>query len=394
MYEPFVYLCVLRVSVVIVSLSLATGLCGCNRNVDPPGRWIELVDDGQPVFEVTGLSARELAAFENLDPTRQALVFEVFVGSEKSDLPPIVGKRSINGGKLRFTPEFPLEPGMRYSAVIHAARIPGSPAEVDDLTHDFDIPASPAQASTVVEHIYPTTDKLPENQLKFYIHFSAPMSRGQAYERIHLIRADGKEVEAAFLELGEELWDRSMKRFTLLCDPGRVKRELVPRQEDGPVLEDGESYTLVIDRDWTDAAGAPLLREFKKSFDVLPPDETPIDPAAWKVEPPPADSNDLLVVRFPEPLDHSLLERIVWVVDPDGQRVDGEVTVADGETVWQFKPTKRWRAGAYQLVADTALEDLAGNAIGRAFDADVFEKVQKKIESSTVSVPFTIGEAR
>ncbi len=72
--------------------------------------------------------------------------------------------------------------------------------------------------------IYPTSSELPENLLKFYIHFSQPMSRGQAYRHIKLLKADGKAVDGAYLEIGEELWDASSTRFTLLLEPGRIKR--------------------------------------------------------------------------------------------------------------------------------------------------------------------------
>jgi hypothetical protein len=33
------------------------------------------------------------------------------------------------------------------------------------------LPAGVSAASTVVEHVYPSTDLLPDNQLKFYLHF-------------------------------------------------------------------------------------------------------------------------------------------------------------------------------------------------------------------------------
>src|ERR1700674_285034 len=133
------------------------------------------------------------------------------------------------------------------------------------------------------------------------------MGRGEAYRHIHLLDSSGKEIEAAFLELGEELWDPAMRRFTLLCDPGRVKRGLKPREELGPVLEEGKSYTLVVDRDWPDASGAILQAPGRKSFQVSPPDDTPIDPSVWKIEAPSAGTVDALVVRLGEPLDHSLL---------------------------------------------------------------------------------------
>jgi hypothetical protein len=193
------------------------------------------------------------------------------------------------------------------------------------------------------------------------------------------------------LELGEELWDPAMRRFTLLCDPGRVKRGLKPREELGPVLEEGKSYTLVIDRDWPDAAGADLQEGMRKSFQVLPPDDAPIDPKAWRIESPHAGTAEALVVRFGEPLDHALLERVVWVENPAGEKLVGTIETSDDETCWRFTPLEPWPAGEYQLVANTALEDLAGNAIGRPFDVDVFGPIQRTIETETVSIPFAVA---
>ncbi len=216
------------------------------------------------------------------------------------------------------------------------------------------------------------------------------MSRGEAYRHVHLLRAEGSEVEGAFLELGQELWDRDQRRFTLLCDPGRVKRGLKPREEFGPVLEEGQDYTLVVDADWPDAAGNPLAAAARKSFHAGPPDDVPIDPARWKLAPPAADTREPLTVAFGEPLDHALAERLISVTDSNEHPVAGQVELAEAETRWRFTPKKPWAAGNYRLVADTALEDLAANAIGRAFDVDVFAPVGKKIESQTVELPFTV----
>ena len=72
---------------------------------------------------------------------------------------------------------------------------------------------------------------LPENLLKFYVHFSAPMSRGNIYDYIRLLNADGKQVELPFLEIDEELWDDSLTRLTLFIDPGRIKRGVLPLEE-------------------------------------------------------------------------------------------------------------------------------------------------------------------
>jgi len=41
-----------------------------------------------------------------------------------------------------------------------------------------------------------------------------------------------------------------------------VKRGLAPREEAGPILEEGKKYTLTISKDWPDEAGFPLKEEF------------------------------------------------------------------------------------------------------------------------------------
>src|SRR5438128_8167014 len=115
------------------------------------------------------------------------------------------------------------------------------------------------------------------------------MASGGAYRHVHLLNAKGKEVEAPFLELDEELWSPDFRRFTLYFDPGRIKRGLKPREDVGPVLEEGKSYTLLIDRDWNDAQGNPLRESFRKTFTVGPPDDEAIDPQKWKIYAPRAD---------------------------------------------------------------------------------------------------------
>jgi hypothetical protein len=416
----------------IALLLLAFVCCGCSRQAR-----IELGGEGNSDahFDVVGLSAAELAALAKRDERQRAAVLQVFVVSDLVDPPSVLGNTSVVGNRLVFTPRYPVESGLRYRVVLRRAGLSDQADVSAEIAADFEIRRPAPQAPTAVTHIYPTSDVLPENQLKFYIHFSAPMSRGEAYKHIHLFDAAGKEVEAAFLELGEELWDAEQTRFTLLCDPGRVKRGLKPREELGPVLHEGQNYTLVVNRDWRDATGAALAEPARKTFRVVAPDETPIDTATWKIEPPRAGSTDALVVRFPESLDHSLLGRVLWVTrtgcktvgdcpnfakssepgtvghaaacpmvgtvplsqtgcetssNAAGDKLAGEIEITDRETCWRFTPSSAWPSGEFRLVVETTLEDLAGNAIGRAFEVDEFRTVQETVRTETVSLPFTV----
>lgn len=343
-------------------------------------------------FTAEGLTALELRAFDQLPPDAKATVLRVYAASPLEAPPPIAGSLRRSDTVLVFTPKYPLVHGLEYRVVLDRGQLIGTPAKV--ITDRFHLEQSPAGLLTAVTQIYPTVDRLPENQLKFYLRFSQPMSRGEAYQHLRLLDESGRPVEGAFLELGEELWDGDQQRFTLLFDPGRVKRGLKPREDLGPVLVEGRSYTLQVDAEWRDAELRPLVKPVEKKFDVGKPDETPIDPLTWKISVSPAESTEPLAVRFGEPLDIALLERMVWIEDASGQRVAGKVTPAEHESVWKFTPQSPWRAGTYQLVADTRLEDLAGNSIGRAFEVDEFAPVKSKIESQTVKLPFEIKTAR
>ena len=53
-------------------------------------------------------------------------------------------------------------------------------------------------------------------------------------------------------------------------------------------------------------------------------------------------------------------------------------------------PAGGWPAGEYKLVIDTRLEDVCGNRVGRAFEVDVFDPVQRKVEGKTVERRFTV----
>src|SRR5262249_18400476 len=159
---------------------------------------------------------------------------------------------------------FPLGPG-EYVARLDPSRLPQSPA-AGRVEKRFRVAPKPPGPPTKVAQVYPTADVLPENLLRLYLHFTAPMRRGGAYDCGRIPPGAGKEVVTPFLTLGEELWDPSGRRLTLLLDPGRVKQGLKPREELGPVLEAGKKYTLVIDGRWRDAEGQPLGQDFRKSF--------------------------------------------------------------------------------------------------------------------------------
>jgi len=366
------------------------------------------------VCTASRLDGKKLERFAALKPTseRWGRLLAVHVvpasGIVERDQPPVAGHYRVEGETLHFTTRHPVSVGVTLRVRLDPRVLDDAASGLgpDDTSSDrvmfMDFTptvkaigvADARRSVTSLVRISPANDLLPEILLRIYIHFSAPMSQGEAYRHIRLLEETGKPVPDPFLELDEELWTRDGRRFTLLFDPGRIKRGLKPREEVGPILEEGKSYTLEIDRSWPDANGNPLKVGFRKSFRVGPPDATTPDPANWKFEAPRGACLDLLKVRFPEPLDRALSLRLISVQGPDGQPVRGSAELDEDQTLWQFKPEAVWQAGQeYRLVIGTDLEDLVGNGIGRPFEVDLTGPITTKVRSGSVALPFRVRPA-
>src|SRR5436190_5507532 len=306
-------------------------------------------------------------------------------------MPAMLGSYRVGATNLQFEPQFPLEPGIKYNAAFFPSQLPGSADGTKGVVSTvFEIPRGPVVRSTVVTQVYPSASVLPENLLKFYVHFSAPMSRGHIYDHIHLRNEAGKDVELPFLEIDEELWNPELTRLTLFIDPGRIKREVKPLEEIGPAMEEGHRYTLVIDAQWKDERGASLKEPFEKSFRAGPADRKPVQVTQWKVQSPKSATREPLIVRFNESMDHALASRVIHVVDSSSKTLTGKVTLSDQEKRWSFVPAEPWRGGVHGLLVQNTIEDLAGNNIGKSFEVDLFEGVQRRFTNTTVKLSFEV----
>jgi hypothetical protein len=187
-----------------------------------------------------------------------------------------------------------------------------------------------------------------------------------------------------------ELWDPLRRRLTVLLDPARIKQGLAPHREAGYPIEAGVAVVLVVERDFCDAAGLPMVAEYRRRYDVGPDIRSVVDPWAWALEIPEAGSRQSLVARFDRPLDRALLEDCLAVVGPGGI-VAGEARIGAGEQSWSFVPDEPWAPGRNRLLIDPVLEDVAGNSVVRIFDRDLQRPDQEPRAAGTVSLPFDVG---
>ena len=107
---------------------------------------------------------------------------------------------------------FPLDPGRQYHVTYSA---PGTPP----LNSIVALPARNMTPTTSVAEVYPTAEVVPENQLRLYIHFSAPMGSKGGLTYVHLFAEDGAEVADPFLPLDAEFFNDDRTRYTCSSIP-------------------------------------------------------------------------------------------------------------------------------------------------------------------------------
>lgn len=338
-------------------------------------------DAPRPTIDVIDVPADQLGTIYGTD-SREAwtVILKVAVGP---DQPAAVGQYSIENNTIRFTPMFPLDRGREYHVTFTA---PGK----KPIEATVALPPPDTTPTTYVTEVYPTADVVPENQLRLYVQFSAPMGSRGGLDFVHLLDEAGQEVKDPFLPLDSEFWNDDRTRYTVFFDPGRQKRGIAPIDAMGRSITTGKTYTLVINKEWRDGHGLLLKQEFRRVFKAGPPDEKPLDPAAWKIEAPAAGTSAPLRITFPKPLDHGLLFRALGVLAPGGQPLEGQVVVGTHELTWAFTPALPWKPGPHKIVALAMLEDLAGNRIGRAFEVDRFDRSDATTEPEKTLIPFVL----
>ncbi len=326
----------------------------------------------EPHFRVQGIAAATVETGPEY--------FKIAVQTAQTDVPAILGRYERDGNTLVFFPRYPLSKNVKYQMLVGPRlqqAIDQKSTQVSKPPMLFQLPSQPPETPTTITAIYPSAAVLPVNLLKFYIYFSRPMSRGQAYQNIQLLH-EGDIVEKPFLELGEELWDGEQTRFTLFIHPGRIKHGLKSRDEAGPVLTAGQHYTLSINQAWMDAGGFKLAQTFEKQFKIGPADESQLDPQKWKIVAP-TNHAAPVVLEFDEPLDQAMLMRVFEIKHRDGSTIQGKVELAEQESQWIFTPAQPWTTGTYSIEVATILEDLCGNSLAKPFEA--------KMQLSTADQP-------
>lgn len=289
----------------------------------------------------------------------------------------MLGEYSIHDDHILFKPLIPLSRGLRYEVVFR-----------NDLISSINVPLANAAEAPVLVAVFPTSDTVPANLLKFYLQFSAPMRESEALQHIALLNDNNDTLSGVFLNLQPELWNKERTVLTVWLDPGRIKRDLVPNLQMGSPLQNGQRYSLAVSNKWKDVQGLPLRQSYNRKFLAGPRDTNSPQPQRWEMNLPEAGTVQPLEVGLREPLDYFLLQETIRILDEKGKAVGGTIRITNKETSFAFHPRKQWQPGRYRIYVDSHLEDLAGNNLERLFDRDLRVATLNKI---IVEKEFIIG---
>ena len=340
--------------------------------------------------DLTGLTAAERAALRNDAPAavwESLLTVSVKAANPESPPPPVAGTYSVTDRGVRFTPAFPFQPGRRYDVRVDLGRFRPDRPHTLAATVSLTGGATPAPEARVVG-VSPAVETVPENLLRFYVWFSAPMSREGGLPHVTLTDERTGVVANAFLPVDGGFWNHDFTRYTLFFDPGRVKAGILPNERMGRPLIAGHRYKLSIATTWRDAQGAPLVDPFEHRFTAGKAVTALLSLDTWQITTPPAGSREPLELRAPTALDHAVALRAIGITSADGESVDGDISLDVTDTRWQLVPREPWRVGSYSVVALETLEDPAGNRIGRAFEQPIDDRATAKPK---LSRPFKIA---
>lgn len=349
----------------------------------PTIAWAETAGAGE--VQVCGLPAAELARLAAEAPEQLEARLEVkAVDGEAAEaslggLPSLWGSFAFERDCLLFRPRHQPAPGM----VLIARYLGGDGREPLILRQTFAKPAGP----TRVIAVHPAAQEIPENLLRFYVEFSAPMSIKGIDRHVRLRDQQGREITNAFVPIPDGLWDPELRRLTLIVHPGRVKSGITVGEVEGRVLEAGREVTLEIDAAARDSFGARLAETYRQTFRIGPAQKEALDAEALHLGLEGEGETAPLRISFPVLVDFALATA-ASAVERAREKVPGRFELAPGGRELLFHPQEPWQRGQeHVLKFGEIFEDAAGNRFGRAFEKQIDDPAAAK----AVELKFTPG---
>jgi len=318
---------------------------------------------GQISIEGINEQTIDMLLQKDLSDKQWSSFFEVrVIGASRA----MLGSYEVIAGKPSFRPRFVPDQNVSYEIAFSSQSLRTlAPTHHDSREYVWTVSFDELnEGRNEIVEISPKEDLLPANILRLYVHFSNPVNFDNPHKYIRIERRNGELVKEPFVEMEEGLWSTDRRRLTLLIHPGRIKRNVGPNMTMGEVFEAGKSYKLVVSSEWN------LEEDYVKSFQITAAVRSTIDVESWKVLSPKEGTVENLRIRTDKLLDKALSERLLSILDEEGNIVPGQFVYRSEESNLTFTPEQPWLDGNYVINIDPKLEDVCGNTPLTVFDVE------------------------
>lgn len=217
--------------------------------------------------------------------------------------------------------------------------------------------------------VYPSSDTIAENVLRFHIQFSMPMREGEVNRRIHLYDASGNKLSGVFFDHQYEFWSKDRTLLTLLVDPGRIKTGLRAHQDRGRAFQKDSTYTLLIAKGWPSISGTSSSNNHLQRFTIGSEDDEQPNIANWRPQVFRSTSLDSITIDFPAPIDYASAQSFIQIFSlANNHLLPGKIALSNQEKRWVFTPADTSIVGDYFIRVNNQLEDPAGNSLVQKFE--------------------------
>ncbi|SMG27034.1 hypothetical protein SAMN05661096_01566 [Marivirga sericea] len=313
------------------------------------------------IILIYSLSAQELGAQIFTLNTKDEQVKSITIPDStvqsvrrKGSVVEIIGEIERNQKGVTFLPIVPFSPDESYEVWNSKSKL-----------FEFTVKSNLSVPRLI--NVYPLSNEVPANFLKFYLEFSNSMGEVNPYEKISLYKGNQK-LEHAILRLDPPLWNEDRTVLTVWLEPGRIKTDLGPNRMIGSILKPADSIEILIEP----LRGMNALKmdsTYRKRIVILPRDEIKPSIQNWKLETPVVSSTEQLMINTLEVMDYGSTVSGIKILY-GGKDFSGSTDFVNDTTV-SFKPDAKWKSGSYILRVNTKVEDLAGNNFNRLFEEDL-----------------------
>jgi hypothetical protein len=227
--------------------------------------------------------------------------------------------------------------------------------------------STPRDQTSLAVQVFPQSAVIPANILRWHLVFNQPVAIDRWSEHVRLVDDTGHDVEHAFLDLPDGLWNADGTVLTIMMHPGRIK-SCVGADGDGLTLGVGQKYSLIVNLAGFALKGGSDDAQHVHSFMAGREVQSALSAADWTMTRAPTGTFAPIEVTFDRVMDMLSLQTALGVVDGTGVRIAVLMVLQSDDRRAHLIPQQPWPAEPVDVLPLPVLEDVTGQRLSDAFE--------------------------